>query len=388
MKNLYIAVNNYCFTQGINSVVDQFMNNRNEFKKEGIVVKGVIDSRAFFEDIPTRQTIEETHANIKKSRIYRSFFGNITAVYLHSIRVGESVAKQVERIVDDNDIILFQDPYAAYFFIKRKRKNVTIYYMSHAYEDELEQLFINYPYLKNTRIEEKLRYIYSEVYTKSKTIVICKKAEAWVKKFNPKAEVGVLYNTVKTGNMICKNVGKHSKLNLVMASSINERKGFDLLIQALKGLSKDYMSKIELHIYGDGPYLDVFQKECRKENYKNIHIYGRVNNPYQNYSDIDVYFMTSKSETLPMGILEAMSCGLPIISTNVGAIDELVIDEYNGKLFMPTLDGITESLKYVIDNYNRLNTFGANSKSRFEAVFSNKHWTVCFSNILRNNNDI
>jgi glycosyltransferase involved in cell wall biosynthesis len=47
-------------------------------------------------------------------------------------------------------------------------------------------------------------------------------------------------------------------------------------------------------------------------------------------SAIDILLLTSRWEGLPVVILEALACGIPVVSTNVGGISELVIDGVNG----------------------------------------------------------
>jgi len=50
------------------------------------------------------------------------------------------------------------------------------------------------------------------------------------------------------------------------------------------------------------------------------------------YQAADIYIHTSKDETFGMSILEAMSCGLPVVSTDSGAIPEIVEDKKTGTL--------------------------------------------------------
>ena len=52
---------------------------------------------------------------------------------------------------------------------------------------------------------------------------------------------------------------------------------------------------------------------------------------YQN-NKIDVFINSSENEGVPVSIMEAMSCYIPIIAPNVGGISELIQDNYNGKL--------------------------------------------------------
>ena len=69
--------------------------------------------------------------------------------------------------------------------------------------------------------------------------------------------------------------------------------------------------------------------------------------------------MPSYIEGLPISILEAMSYGKPIISTNVGAIHEIVKNNENGFLISPgNLEQIEKSIKHFIENPQDIEKFG------------------------------
>ena len=65
----------------------------------------------------------------------------------------------------------------------------------------------------------------------------------------------------------------------------------------------------------------------------------------------DVYFLPSYGEAMPMSILEAMGYGLPVISTKVGGIPQLVIDQVNGFLFSPgDIDGFSQAITLLLSD--------------------------------------
>jgi glycosyltransferase involved in cell wall biosynthesis len=69
------------------------------------------------------------------------------------------------------------------------------------------------------------------------------------------------------------------------------------------------------------------------------------------YSVADIFIQPSISELQSLAILEAMSCGLPIIGANYGPIPELVIQDLNGLLFEPHdfLD-LREKINFLLNN--------------------------------------
>ena len=48
------------------------------------------------------------------------------------------------------------------------------------------------------------------------------------------------------------------------------------------------------------------------------------------YNSCDVFLVTSETEAHPMVVYEAMSCGIPVIATNVGDLEENIVDGHNG----------------------------------------------------------
>lgn len=74
------------------------------------------------------------------------------------------------------------------------------------------------------------------------------------------------------------------------------------------------------------------------------------------YNSIDFYLCVSLNEGTPNPALEAAACGVPIISTKVGNMPEIIIDKYNGYFIDPNLESIVKTLQQLrntsIEEYN------------------------------------
>ena len=66
----------------------------------------------------------------------------------------------------------------------------------------------------------------------------------------------------------------------------------------------------------------------------------------------DVFVLSSLSENMPLAVLEALSCGLPVAATNVGGVPEAVGDD---GVLTPAGDvvGLAGAIERVLDNYGR-----------------------------------
>jgi len=74
---------------------------------------------------------------------------------------------------------------------------------------------------------------------------------------------------------------------------------------------------------------------------------------------IDVVALTSHNEASPVSILEALSCGVPVVSARVGSVPETVIPGKTGELFEPgDLDGFVSATVNLLQNPTKRTTLG------------------------------
>ncbi len=126
------------------------------------------------------------------------------------------------------------------------------------------------------------------------------------------------------------------------------RKGVDIFLEAAKkliGIEK----KISFLIVGQG-WKDVV-KTLNEHKIKNIWVDYVVNHEKLSdlYNTLDCYWITSRIEGGPVTLLEAMSCGIPCITTKVGIANSIIIDGENG-LLIPFNDSdkiVLQTLKLI-----------------------------------------
>ena len=127
-------------------------------------------------------------------------------------------------------------------------------------------------------------------------------------------------------------ITQHNPIRIVSVGSFHHVKGQDILIKAIMQLKIPF----ELTIVGSGPELEVCQSIVH--NYKLdkvVHFIGNLqhNALPEELIRHDIFCLPSRSEGFPAAPLEAMGCGLPVVSSNVGDMDEIIIDGFNGLLF-------------------------------------------------------
>jgi len=132
---------------------------------------------------------------------------------------------------------------------------------------------------------------------------------------------------------------KHDKFTFINVARQDDNKNQQMLIQAFRKFHETHHDA-RLILVGDGPNHEMLQMMCKELAIQNEVLFtGNIVNTEDYYAFSDVYVQTSHREALPMSILEAMAAGLPIVSTDVGGIKDVV--HQNGYLIE---DGATKAL--------------------------------------------
>ena len=86
-----------------------------------------------------------------------------------------------------------------------------------------------------------------------------------------------------------------------------------------------------------------------------------------------IYVLPSFVEGLPFTILEAMSYGIPIITTRVGSIPEVVVENKNG-LFadIGSAEDLSQKIKFLVNNPNLCEKMGEQNRKDVEKYYSHK----------------
>jgi len=115
------------------------------------------------------------------------------------------------------------------------------------------------------------------------------------------------------------------------------------------------MSELKLMLVGDGPERKNLEKLAEKLKIKDSVIFTGLL-PYgekivEAYQASDIYITASKSENMPVAILEAMGCGLPIIAVKERGLAELVKENING--FFAKTDDPSDIAQKTLDLLNK-----------------------------------
>jgi len=127
---------------------------------------------------------------------------------------------------------------------------------------------------------------------------------------------------------------------------------------------------------GDGELLD----EARGTAPSNLKTVG-VQSAAEMWGIADVGLLTSDSEGMPLSVIEAQMCGVPVVATDVGSVSEIVEDEVTGKLVSGIPADLASAISSLVESPNTLQSMGEASKKRAKSLFSrevmvNRHLEV------------
>lgn len=115
----------------------------------------------------------------------------------------------------------------------------------------------------------------------------------------------------------------------LMASRLTPEKNIGLAIEAMKTVAEKYPKSLLL-IVGDGPGRNALQQLIGKIPSLNVIIESWTDNLVSYYKTADAFLLTSNYEGYGRTVVEAMAAGLPVIMTDVGIANEILIDDLDG----------------------------------------------------------
>jgi glycosyltransferase involved in cell wall biosynthesis len=157
------------------------------------------------------------------------------------------------------------------------------------------------------------------------------------------------------------------------------KKGFDVLIDAC-ALLRERGQGFRCEIIGEGPLFEELQVRIHRQDLReDVHLVGP-----QTQSEIatrlrkaTVFALPCRidpdgaMDNLPTVLMEAMAAGLPVVSTDVGGISEMVRDRETGLLVAQNDPAaIADALSQLISDLDLAQSFGGKGRKRAEEVFS------------------
>jgi glycosyltransferase involved in cell wall biosynthesis len=148
-------------------------------------------------------------------------------------------------------------------------------------------------------------------------------------------DVKLIYNGIDTKKYDTAADRDDHTIHLAAIGQIWEAKNYLFMIDVIEQLVKtDTVTKYKLMILGDGPMKEEVRSKIKMSGLmKVVDLEGDVDHVQDYLARADIFILTSHYEGLSLATMEAMASSLPVISTNVGGMKDLIKD--NGFLVEP-----------------------------------------------------
>lgn len=229
-----------------------------------------------------------------------------------------------------------------------------------------------------TQYSEIRQKIIKKLYPKAEVLVCqSKKVAQYFESKNTRVIYNPIVNLIQSENKKNKNGGR---IRVISVGRLIEQKNHELLINAVHNLALSGID-CDLDIYGEGPLRNKLQQLINSfEMNDNIKLRGFSKSIKQKLRCYDLFVLSSNFEGFPNVMVEAMSCDLPVVSSNfaTGIAEELISESVNGYLFnVGDENGLILCLKKCIEegfDTAKLHSFNVGKLSQFDVAKISKQW--------------
>lgn len=162
-----------------------------------------------------------------------------------------------------------------------------------------------------------------------------------------------------------------SRRYLGIVATLRNWKGHTYLLDSLRQWAQTWLDW-DVIIIGDGPQRENLARRVTDLDLQTrVRMVGNQDNVPHWLQALDIFVLPSYGcEGVPQSVMQAMSCGLPVVSTTVGAIDEAVVHEQTGLLVSPRrTDVLTAALVRLMGDPALRARMGAAGRERAQARF-------------------
>jgi glycosyltransferase involved in cell wall biosynthesis len=170
---------------------------------------------------------------------------------------------------------------------------------------------------------------------------------------------------------------------ILFTGRISKDKNIDVLLSSFEDLAREHPD-ITLFVVGDGPYRKTAKRKYDRER---IIYTGMI--PYDDlpnyYAGCDLFVFPSTTDTYGLSVMEAQSCGLPAIVSNIGGPQEIIVDGVTGYI-IPDLNVHSWKAKMseLIDQIrNHSPEYMKMKEMAREHIINTSSWEMFFETLLK-----
>lgn len=355
MRNIAIIISDITKSAGTERAVTNLANCLCNDKKNRISIISIYTSN---DDKPYYRLREE----VEVIHLQMAFENNI----IHRIIAYHDIRKKLKRIIEQDGVTVLIGTTHAYNIIISTIENAKTIGCEHMNYDACPKV---------------ARLIRKIAYKRLDSLVVLTNEDAKHYSFINSSKLQVIPNISSFERKEKSDTSAH---RIITAGRFSMQKGYDILVEIINDI-KDKLNGWVIDIYGTGEMESKLREAIRRYALGDTIV---IHPPTQGIKDemlqSGFYLMTSRHEGLPMVLIEAQTCGLPIISFNCPeGPSEIITDGYDGYL-VPMNDYALMKKRIVelINDDDKRKIFGdnayQNSIKYSKGAISNK-WDQLFS---------
>lgn len=405
MKKIDLLYADWIFApNGVSSVIRLLYEHKHIFEANGIEVRFI--SNETYWTLPQSDGLKKRISPVKLLKRGVIWMMDLTSklipklnsafsLYRIHMRSSERMAKRyvLDEDPDDTTPIFMHDIFLCYFYSKFTKAKRPILLTMHSNGESFKMLYYYYPKIKGSWVDRWLNKIEHKTFNRvSDFCFVANNPRLRFLYLHPEiSEVRAHYvynglplyleNENEDKNHKSKN-GKDYVYQLCCVASITERKGQDIIIEALEQMNPEQRNRIQVTFVGDGSTRKILEERCAIAGFQeNVRFVGNQTDVEKYLRESDIFILTSRDEGFPMAILEAERAGLPVISTNVAGIPEMINNGETGFVIEPNVS----DLKSILCNIYKYDwkEMGNQSRELFRKNFSVENMVRAYSEILK-----
>ena len=286
------------------------------------------------------------------------------------IKPAQEAVKQYELLSEKGDVVVFHETWTCYEYLKRnKGQDNKVILIIHGDGDSL---FVDMPRFDSILLASYRNKIQETILNDCHKIGF--DADFPRKRFCERFGLDenksfFIYNGIEVRP--CPQFKDITTLKVICVASLSDRKNQMGILNAIGLLDSKLQGMMELTLVGDGPVKNSLE-ESAKNLSANIVFTGTMSESqyYKLLLGSNCFCLYSKSEGLPIAVIEGMRAGLPVIGSRVAGIPEEIVNGVSG--FVVGLDEreLSDKFKWMIANLESLPAMGRESYQLFLEKFT------------------
>lgn len=169
-----------------------------------------------------------------------------------------------------------------------------------------------------------------------------------------KEKFGLMPPGLAIGNLLSKNDAltfyglNNERLQCAFIGRVTQIKRPDRFLDVVSEIKKRNIS-LDFLIAGDGELLEACRERIIAQDLP-VKVLGWQSNIEKVLSAADIVILTSDNEGTPLSLIQAGMAGLPVVSTNVGSVPEVVLDNATGLITSLDVQGIADALEKLVSD--------------------------------------